>query len=102
VLYPALATAGLVTESDKLSLDQAHAMVQNAQRALLSVKDEAAWMAQLRTLQTAVLRHAQQDEEADLYPRLQQKMDPTAQRALAVAYKAQFDTVKPMSLRGMA
>ena len=43
VIYPALATNGLVTESDQLYLDQAHAKVLNAQIEMTSAKDEAAW-----------------------------------------------------------
>jgi hemerythrin superfamily protein len=71
VLYPALAMAGLRTESDKLYLDQAHAKVMNAELTLLTGAKTggAPWLAKVRDMQTAVLKHAKQDEEADLYPR---------------------------------
>jgi|GEM_PF-2799862 len=96
VLYPALARMGLLTESDRLYLDQGHAKVQNAELALVSEKDESAWFDKVRTLQAAVLKHALQDEEADIYPRLLQKTDKATNVMLATAYKRHFESVKPV------
>lgn len=95
VLYPALARHGLVSESDKLYLDQAHAKVMNAEVELTSVEDEAAWTDKVRALQAAVLRHAKQDEEVDLYPRLLQKLDTPANQLLTFAYQREFAGVRP-------
>jgi hemerythrin superfamily protein len=98
VLYPALATAGMVTESDKLYLDQAHAKVMNTQLEMLaktSNSPDPAWLEKARALQTAVLQHAQQDEEANLYPKLQSSLDSQKNAALTALFAREFATVKP-------
>jgi len=94
VLYPALARNGLVTESDKLYLDQAHAKVKNAELKLMSVKDESAWFAAVRALRDDVLKHAKQDEEAMLYPQLKAKLDAPANALLTREFEKQFASVK--------
>jgi hypothetical protein len=48
VIYPALATAGLISESDKLYLDQAHTKVMNAQLELSSLNEQGPWMEKVR------------------------------------------------------
>jgi len=94
-VYPALAMHGLVDESDKLYLDQAHAKVTNAMLDLADDKGSDAWLEKARSLQSAVLQHAKEDEEGDLYPRLQAAIDPTAAARLASAYRREFLAVQP-------
>jgi hemerythrin superfamily protein len=96
VIYPALAAAGMLTESDQLYLDQAHAKVLDAQLELAGVKNEAAWMDRLRALQAAVLKHAKEDEEGVIYPRLQQQLDAQANALLTAGYAREFATVRPV------
>jgi hemerythrin superfamily protein len=96
VLYPALARNGMLGESDKLYLDQAHAKVMNAELELVSAKDEATWFDRVRSLQAAVLKHAKEDEEATIYPKLQQALDAPQNALLARLYKREFDSVKPV------
>jgi hemerythrin superfamily protein len=96
VLYPALARAGMMSESDKLYLDQAHAKVMNAELSMLSAKEESAWFDKLRALQAAVLKHAKEDEEAQLYPKLRQALSREANTLLSLAYQREFDSVKPV------
>lgn len=97
VLYPMIAARGMVAESDKLYLDQAHAKVMNAQleMTLLHKKGDPAWMDAARKLQTAVLSHAKQDEEANLYPRLQFMLTAQENVELSAMYAREFVTVKP-------
>lgn len=62
VLYPALAMAGMLTEADKLYLDQAHAKVMNTQLELLAKAarpPDKSWVENAQALQAAVRRHAQ-------------------------------------------
>jgi len=97
VLYPKLAAKGMVPESDKLYVDQAHAKVMNAQleMTLLHKKGDPAWMDVAKKLQTAVLMHAKQDEEADLYPKLQSMLTAQENAELSLMYEREFLTVKP-------
>lgn len=96
VLYPALARAGMLTESDKLYLDQAHAKVMNAQAELAAAgKDPAALMTATRALQAAVLKHARDDEEGRIYPALKAKIDTAQNAMLTAAYQREFASVKP-------
>lgn len=95
VLYPALARMGMLTESDKLYLDQAHAKVMNAELELTNVKDEGVWLEKVTALQAAVLKHAKQDEEATYYPQLQAKLDAQANAELTMAYMREFKSVHP-------
>lgn len=100
VLYPALARQGLLTESDKLYLDQAHAKVMNAELELVSEKDEKVWFDKVRALQAAVLKHAKDDEEGTIYPKLQQRLDAAANAQLARMYQREFASVKPLKVTG--
>lgn len=95
VLYPALARAGLASESDRLYLDQAHAKVMNAGLQLLAAKEEAEWFQKVRDLRAAVLKHAKEDEEANLYPKLQAMLEKDANARLAQMYRREFGMVKP-------
>jgi hemerythrin superfamily protein len=95
VIYPALAMHGLQTESDKLYLDQAHAKVMNAVLDMADDKGSAGWLEKARELKEVVLQHATQDEEADLYPRLQAELDATTALKLGAAYRREFLSVKP-------
>lgn len=95
VIYPALAMSGLVSESDKLYLDQAHAKVMNAQLEMQAqLKDKGNWMDATRQLQAAVLRHAKEDEEGSLYPQLRAKLDPAMNAMLGAKYQREFGSVK--------
>ena len=95
VVYPALAMYGLQSESDKLYLDQAHAKVMNAVLDMADDKGSAAWLEKAQELKAVVLKHAKEDEEADLYPRLQAELDATMAMKLGAAYRREFLTVKP-------
>ncbi len=95
VVYPALAMYGLQSESDKLYLDQAHAKVMNAVLDMADDKGSASWLEKAQGLKAVVLKHAKEDEEADLYPRLQAKLDATTAMKLGAAYRREFLSVKP-------
>lgn len=96
-LYAALAMNGMVSESDKLYLDQAHAKVMNTDLDMTAMKDRqgGAWLDKAKALQAAVLKHAKEDEEGDLYPKLQQKLDANMNAMLTAAYRREFAAVKP-------
>lgn len=97
-LYPALAANGMVSESDKLYLDQAHAKVMNAQLELLAKATrtpDGAWVESARALQAAVMTHAEQDEEANLYPKLHSALDTQKNALLTQLFAREFATVKP-------
>jgi len=96
-IYPALALSGMITESDKLYLDQAHAKVVNAQLEMQAkAKGGNDWMESARALQVAVLRHAKEDEEGRLYPQLRSKLNAATNAMLATKYQREFDSVKPI------
>ncbi len=96
VIYPALAMNGMTSESDKLYLDQAHAKVGNAEIDMdaMTGADPATLIDKIKTLQTAVLKHAKEDEEADIFPKLQQKLNPKQNAMLTAEYKKQYASVK--------
>jgi hemerythrin superfamily protein len=96
IIYPAIAMAGMTTESDKLYLDQAHAKVMNAQleRAVRANRESSDWMTPAKALQAAVLKHALQDEEATLYPQLRQKLTPEQNALLTAGYQREFSSVR--------
>ena len=97
VIYPAIARAGMVTESDKLYLDQAHAKVMQSQLELQSrIQEEGTWVQAARTLQAAVLQHAKGDEEGRLYPQLRAKTSASENAMLTALYRREFDSVKPL------
>ena len=98
VLYPALAMHGMTSESDKLYLDQAHAKVMNAEVDMAAMADKQgnpnAWLDKAKALQAAVLKHAKEDEEANLYPKLKQKLDAKQNDMLTAEYQHQYASVK--------
>jgi len=98
VIYPALAQQGLVSESDKLYLDQAHAKVMNAAIDMDDARTDAGWYEKVNALRTAVLQHAKEDEEGRLYPPLHQKLDAAMNAKLTQAYQLEFASVKPVPL----
>ena len=97
VLYPMIAARGMVSESDKLYMDQAHAKVMNAQleMTLLHKKGDPAWLDIARKLQAAVFSHAKEDEEANLYPRLLSMLTAQENLELSAMYAREFLAVKP-------
>lgn len=97
VLYPMIASKGMVPQSDKLYIDQAHAKVMNAQleMTMLHQKGDPAWLEVAKKLQAAVLMHAKQDEEANLYPRLQSMLSAQENVELSTMYEREFMAVKP-------
>ena len=95
VIYPALAMFGLQSESDRLYLDQAHAKVMNAMLDMADDKLGDAWLQRAEDLRTAVLEHAKQDEERDLYPQLVAAIDTATAAKLSTAYRREFLAVKP-------
>ena len=101
VLYPALALTGLVAESDKLYLEQAHAKVMNAELQWVPAprRTDDAWFNRVRALRKAVLKHAQ-EEETRLYPQLRQKLDAQQNAALTTGYVREFATVQSRAAVG--
>ena len=95
VLYPALAMHGLQSESDRLYLDQAHAKVRNALLDMADDKLGEPWLRKVEELRDAVLDHAKNDEEGDLYPRLVAAIDMSTAAKLSAAYRREFAAVKP-------
>ena len=95
VVYPALAMFGLQSESDRLYLDQAHAKVMNAMLDMADDKLGDAWLERAQELRTAVLTHAKDDEEGDLYPRLASALDLSTASKLSIGYRREFLAVKP-------
>jgi hemerythrin superfamily protein len=95
VLYPALARSGMLSESDRLYLDQAHAKVMNAELEMVAAKDASTWFDKVKALQAAVLKHAKEDEEGNIYPRLRQSLDRQENARLAALYGDEFASVRP-------
>jgi hemerythrin superfamily protein len=95
VIYPALAMCGLQSDSDRLYLDQAHAKVMNAVLDMADDKLGDDWLQRAKELRTAVLSHAKEDEEGDLYPRLLAEIDASTATKLSVGYRREFLAVKP-------
>jgi len=95
VIYPVLAMCGLQTESDRLYLDQAHAKVMNAMLDMADDRLGDAWLQRAKELRAAVLEHARQDEEGDLYPRLVAAIDGPTAGKLTAGYRREFLAVQP-------
>jgi hemerythrin superfamily protein len=96
-IYPMLAMNG-IDESDKLYMDQAHAKVMNAQLDTWAALEQTGpeFTDTALKLQAAVLKHAKQDEEGNLYPQLRSKLSQTQNNLLTANYKVQFGSVKPV------
>ncbi len=95
VIYPALSRNGMLSDADRLYLDQGHAKVLNAELELTSEKDERAWFDKVRALQAAVRKHAIEDEEASVFPALRQKLDAGSNALLGTLYQREFASVRP-------
>lgn len=93
VLYPALARMGMASASDQLYIEQAHAKVGNADLEI-SPKGDAAWLAKVAALKTAILHHAKDEEEADLFPKLMQAAGPSMNAKLTADYAHEFGVVR--------
>ena len=83
VIDPELAIYGLKSESDKLYIDQAHARVMNAVLDMADDNVSDGWLEKAQELKAVVLQHAKEDEETDLFPRLQAELDSTTTNKLA-------------------
>lgn len=97
VLYAALALNGLVRESDRLYLEQAHAKVLSAQLQVASAAQRTGsnpWRSDVRRLRDMVLSHARKDEEEELFPRLVQLLDENDNQALALAYDREYGQIR--------
>lgn len=101
VIYPALALNGLVSEADRLYLEQAHFKVQMAMLNAVQAqqRDTAQWLAALRQLRDVVLTHARRDEEETLFPRLALQLDDQANQELALAYDREYAQVRGAAAR---
>jgi hemerythrin superfamily protein len=93
VLYPALAQLGMTAASDRLYIEQAHAKVGNFDLEM-SPKGGPDWLAKVSSLKTAILHHAKDEEEADLFPKLMQAAGPAMNAKLTSDYAKQFDSVR--------
>jgi hemerythrin superfamily protein len=93
VLYPALARLGLTQASDRLYLEQAHAKVGNADLEVTPKGDDA-WLAKVSALKTAILHHAKDEEEADLFPKLMSGASARENAMLTADYSRQFESVQ--------
>jgi hemerythrin superfamily protein len=91
VLYPALANLGLTAAMDQLYAEQAQAKVINAHLGW-SPKGDPSWLQKVAAMKTAVLHHAKDEEEGDLFPRLQQAAGPM-NAGLTEGYARQFSRV---------
>jgi len=92
VLYPALARYGMTPASDQLYIEQAHAKVINADLGL-APKGTDDWLQKVQALRTAVLHHAKDEEEGDLFPKLQAAAGD-ANAELTTAYAREFGLVR--------
>jgi hemerythrin superfamily protein len=96
VLYPALATHGLPIGSAELYLEQ------DAQKVLSSVisleimtgANATDWVVKAKELRNIILEHAKDHEENDLYPRLREKLDASANATLTDNFQRFFAMVK--------
>jgi hypothetical protein len=80
--------------SDQLYMEQAHAKVINAD-LVMTPKNAPQWLQEVQTLKTALIHHAKDEEEADLFPRLMQAAGPQLNAKLTRLYAQQFQSVQP-------
>jgi hemerythrin superfamily protein len=92
VLYPALARMGMVAASDQLYIEQAHAKVGNSDLEV-SPKGDSSWLTKVSGMRTAILHHAKDEEEGDLFPKLMQAASPAMNALMTVDYARQFASV---------
>jgi hemerythrin superfamily protein len=93
VLYPALARLGMTRGSDMLYMEQAQAKVGNADLGVMP-KGTDAWLAKVSALKTAILHHAKDEEEADLFPKLMSAASAQENAMLTADYARQFGSVQ--------
>ena len=95
LLCAAMAMNGIVSKADKLYTDQAHAKVMNHQLEMMAkMNDAKGWRDTAKTMQAAMLKHAREDEEAKLCPKLKQAMDASKNAMLTAACQREFSHVK--------
>ena len=92
VIYPAIARMGMKADSDHLYIEQAHAKVLNADIEVM-MKDHQRWREDQAILKAAVLHHAKEDEEANLFPRLMAASTPDQNRMMTEGYAREFARV---------
>jgi hemerythrin superfamily protein len=92
VLYPALTKFGMTSASDRLYAEQAQAKVINADLGW-SPTGDASWLQQATAMRTAVLHHAKDEEEGDLFPKLQRAAGPLNAK-LTAGYAREFARVE--------
>jgi hemerythrin superfamily protein len=95
VLYPAVARMGMKADSDRLYMEQAQAKVVNADLGM-SPAGTAAWRDEVAALKSAILHHAKDEEEGDIFPRLMTAADPEMNAKLTHGYQRQFASVSPI------
>jgi hypothetical protein len=78
--------------SDQLYMEQAHAKVINADLEL-SPMGTADWLTKAQGLRTAILHHAKDEEEGDLFPKLMSAAG-AANAQLTVDYAREFGVVR--------
>ncbi len=93
VIYPALARMGMTAASDQLYMEQAHAKV-GAADLEMSPKGGSEWLSKVSALKIAILHHAKDEEEADLFPKLIRAVGPEMNAKLTAAYARQFSSVR--------
>lgn len=98
VIYPAAVRAGLQSQTDQLYRQEAEAKVMTSQLRLLALAKERnpAWIETARQLQKAVLHHAREEEEKNVYPQLKQRLDAAENRRLSELYPLEFSSVIPV------
>ena len=92
VIYPAISRMGMKADSDHLYIEQAHAKVVNSDIEVM-MKEHKRWRDAQAALKAAVLHHAKEDEEANLFPRLMAAATPDENRMMTDAYAREFARV---------
>jgi len=100
VIYPALAVGGLLSESDRLYLEQAHFKVRLAmlQAVQAQERDAAQWLGAVRQLRDLVVTHARKDEEELLFPRLALQLGDRGNQELALDYDREYGQLRGVAL----
>ena len=92
VIYPAINRMGMKADSDHLYIEQAHAKVINSDIEVM-MKEHKHWRDAQAGLKAAVLHHAKEDEEANLFPRLMAAATPDQNAMMTEAYAREFGRV---------
>jgi hypothetical protein len=98
-LYPALAQAGLA-DAERFYLVEGRLKVMRARLAQVAREQHTgtAWREPAQALQQALLEHAQ-EEEADEFAKLRDRLDPKENRWLGDEYARRFSSVIPTRRR---